>query len=124
LGGLNPKYSNIVELQWYSNFGGVFLLAHKVEKQKKKSKTFQRELSQPLPYEQAFNKESSSRPLNPTAKHSLIPQNFLTAQMSPPLRLKSHPLRKFDVLNVKDLDTYRLIVSIEKLSLWLNGQLW
>ena len=35
LGGLNPKYSNAVELQQYSTFDEICLLAHKVEKQMK-----------------------------------------------------------------------------------------
>ena len=36
LGGLNTKYPNIVELQWYFTFDEVcLLLGHKVEKQKK-----------------------------------------------------------------------------------------
>ena len=32
LGGLNPKYSNMVELQRYSIFDKVCLVAHEVEK--------------------------------------------------------------------------------------------
>ena len=31
LRGLNPKYSNIVEPQWYFTFDEVCLLAHKVK---------------------------------------------------------------------------------------------
>jgi len=31
LGGLEPKYSNVVELQQYSTFSEVCVLAHKVE---------------------------------------------------------------------------------------------
>ena len=31
LGGLEPKYSNVVELQQYSTFNEVCVLAHKVE---------------------------------------------------------------------------------------------
>ena len=35
LGGLDPKYSNVVELQSYAFFDDVCVLAHKVEQQKK-----------------------------------------------------------------------------------------
>ena len=31
LGGLNPRYSNVVELQQYSTFDDVSLLAHRVK---------------------------------------------------------------------------------------------
>jgi len=53
LGGLNPKYSNVVELRGYSTFDEVCLLTHTVEKQRK-SKSFQCEFSQSLPFEQTF----------------------------------------------------------------------
>ena len=31
LGGLDPRYANIVDLQAYTSFGEVCVLAHKVE---------------------------------------------------------------------------------------------
>jgi len=37
LGGLEPKYSNVVELQQYSTFDEVCVLAHKVEQQNKRN---------------------------------------------------------------------------------------
>jgi len=33
LGGLDPKYSNVVELQQYTKFDEVCMLAHRVEQQ-------------------------------------------------------------------------------------------
>ena len=35
LGGLGPRYANVVELQAYTTFDEVCMLAHKVEQQKK-----------------------------------------------------------------------------------------
>ena len=35
LAGLDPRYSNVVELQAYTSFDDVCVLAHKVEQQKK-----------------------------------------------------------------------------------------
>jgi len=35
LGRLDPRYSNVVELQCYASFDDVCMLAHKVEQQKK-----------------------------------------------------------------------------------------
>ena len=37
LGGLEPKYSNVVELQQYSTFDEVCVLAHKVEQKKRRN---------------------------------------------------------------------------------------
>ena len=31
LGGLEPKYSNVIKLQQYTSFDGLCVLAHKVE---------------------------------------------------------------------------------------------
>ena len=39
LGGLEPKYANVVELQQFSTFDEVCVLVHKVEQQRRK-KTF------------------------------------------------------------------------------------
>ena len=35
LGGLDPRYANVIELQAYTLFDEVCVLAHKVEQQKK-----------------------------------------------------------------------------------------
>ena len=51
LGGLDPKYAHVVELQTYSTFDEVCVLAHKVETQVK-SRPHKRELAKPLPEEQ------------------------------------------------------------------------
>jgi len=40
LGGLDPRYSNVVELQAYTTFDEVCVLPHKVEQQKKPKQTF------------------------------------------------------------------------------------
>jgi len=53
LGGLEPKYSNMVELQQYTTFDEVCVLAHKVEQQKKK-----REFPKPQNRNSPFNKGS------------------------------------------------------------------
>ena len=37
LGGLEPKYSNVVDLQQYTTFDEVCVLAHKMEQQRKKN---------------------------------------------------------------------------------------
>ena len=37
LGGLEPKYANVVELQQFTTFNEVCVLAHKVEQQKKRN---------------------------------------------------------------------------------------
>ena len=43
LGGLDPKYAHVVELQSYTTFDDVCILAHKVETQMK-SRTFKTHL--------------------------------------------------------------------------------
>jgi len=35
LGGLDPRYSNVIELQAYISFDDVCVMVHKVEKQRK-----------------------------------------------------------------------------------------
>ena len=68
LGGLDPKYAQIVELQQYSTFDEVCVLAHKVEQQKR-AKPLKRDFPEPFPESQPFNKGSSfppSKPMGPT----------------------------------------------------------
>ena len=43
LSGLDPRYAHVVELQQYSSFDDVCVLAHRVE-QHKKSKPFKKDL--------------------------------------------------------------------------------
>jgi len=59
LGGLDPRYSNVIELQQYTTFDEVCVLAHKVE-QHKKVRPFRREFSKPSTRNQPFNKGHSS----------------------------------------------------------------
>jgi len=40
LGGLDPRYSNVVELQAYTTFDEVCVLAHKIEQEKKAKHAF------------------------------------------------------------------------------------
>ena len=40
LGGLDPRYSNVVELQSYALFDDVCVLAHKVEQRNKAKQLF------------------------------------------------------------------------------------
>jgi len=47
LGGLDPKYSNVVELEQYTMFDKVWVLAHKVGQQRK-NKPFKREFVKSL----------------------------------------------------------------------------
>jgi len=97
LGGLKPKYANVVELQQFITFDEVCVLAHKVEQQRR-MKLFRQEYPKPsqneplqsLPSEQTFNKGSSNMlPSIPSP-----PSKIQTLQLSPPPELKSNPLGK------------------------------
>ena len=57
LGGLDPKYAHVVELQAYTTFDDVCLLAHKVETQLK-TRPYKKDYSKSLPEAQPFNKGS------------------------------------------------------------------
>jgi len=46
--GLDPRYANVIELQQYTTFDEVCVLAHKVEQQKK-AKPYKRDFPRPLP---------------------------------------------------------------------------
>jgi len=59
LGGLDPRYSNVVELQSYASFDDVCVLTHKVEQQKKAKQPFKPQNTRPLTRNQPFNKGSS-----------------------------------------------------------------
>jgi len=65
VGGLDPRYSNVIELQQYTTFDEVCVSAHKVEQQKK-ARPFRREFSKPSTRNQPFNKGCSS--FTPTPK--------------------------------------------------------
>ena len=55
LGGLDPKYAHVVELQSYTTFDEVCIFAHKVETQMK-SRTFKRDFTKPLHKGQPFTR--------------------------------------------------------------------
>jgi len=59
LGGLDPRYANVVELQAYMLFDEVCVLGHKVEQQKKNKQPQEHEITKPSPREQTVNKGSS-----------------------------------------------------------------
>jgi len=58
LGGLNPKYVNIVELQQFSTFDEVSVLAHKVEQQRRRNPFG-------LEYPKSFQHECKGRDFDP-----------------------------------------------------------
>ena len=73
LGGIDPKYSHVVELQTYTTFNEVCVLAHKVETQVK-SRSHKRDFAKPLLEEQPLNKGSPSFPPKPVAPSPSFPQ--------------------------------------------------
>jgi len=92
LGGLDPRYANVVDLQAHTSFDEVCVLAHKVEQQKKNKHPLRHEISKPLPHEQTVNKGSSSSTSKPTASISPIPGQ--TPQQSLPPQSTPKPLPK------------------------------
>jgi len=73
LGGLEPKYANVVELQQYTMFDKVCVLAHKVEQQCKKN-LYKHKYPKPLTWNKPFNKGSSNLTPKPTAQPTPTPQ--------------------------------------------------
>jgi len=49
LGGLDPRYANVINLQAYTSFDEVCVLAHKVEKEKKIKQPLKDEFPKPPP---------------------------------------------------------------------------
>ena len=88
LGGLDPRYSNVVELQQYTSFDQVCILAHKIEQQRK-TRTYIGELPKPPPQNRPFNKGSSY--LLP--KNRALPPFTPQKTQAPPksLALQKHP---------------------------------
>jgi len=74
LGGLDPRYSNVVELQAYASFDGVCVLAHKVEQQKKAKQPQKSQNTRPFIRNQPFNKGSSNPPPKPQIPFPSNPQ--------------------------------------------------
>ena len=109
LGGLDPKYSNVIELQQYSTFDEVCVLAHKVEQQKKRQsqkKEFQKpvvrkpvespENPNPLPGRTVV-RQTVPPPVHP-AVHSFPPQPQRKPALPPyeyPNQKPRHPQRCF-----------------------------
>ena len=82
LGGLDPKYAHVVELQSFTTINEVCVLAHKVETQMK-SWSFKRDFTKPLPKGEPFNKGSPSfppKPANPSPSFSQKNQDPQKAQ--------------------------------------------
>ena len=73
LGGRDPMYTTVVELQQYSTFNEVCVLSHKV-KQQRRTKTYERDFPRPLPKSQPFNMGSSFPQPKPTAISPSTPQ--------------------------------------------------
>jgi len=85
LGGLDLRYSNVAELQQYSTFDDVCLLAHRIEQQKK-TKPFKKDLPKPpLLKNPLFNEGSFKPPPKPTASTSNPPP-----QNKPPFGFNSN----------------------------------
>jgi len=68
LGGLDPKYANVVGFQQYSNFDELCVLAHKVEK--KRNSNLSNVSFKALTLDPAFDKGSFNPPSKP-----MIPYN-------------------------------------------------
>jgi len=86
LGGLDPKYAHVVELQSYSTFDEVCVLAHKVETQVK-SRPHKRDFVKSLPEEQPLNKGSPNFPpktVDPTPSYPQRNQAPQRTQTQPP----------------------------------------
>jgi len=89
LEGLDPRYSNVVELQAYTSFGDVCELAHKMEQQNKARQPFKPQNQKPYTRNQPFNKGGSnpiSKPQNPSPsfpQRSPAPQKIQTPQNRP-----------------------------------------
>ena len=83
LGGLDPRYSNVVELQSYASFDDVCVLAHKVEQQKKARPTFKPSNPRPPNRNQTFNKGSFQPPPKPQNPFPLNPQKTIAPQKAP-----------------------------------------
>ena len=82
LGRLDPRYSNVVELQQYTSFDEVCVLAHKIVQQRK-TRTYKRELLEPPPQNQPFNKGSSY----PSPKPAIFPPSTPQKTQAPPKSL-------------------------------------
>jgi len=84
LGGLDPRYSNVVELQAYASFDDFCVLADKVEQQQtSNTKSFIRN--------QPFNKGSSYPPPKPQIPFPSNPQRTSAPQKAPTTPFRPNP---------------------------------
>jgi len=90
LGGLDPRYAHMVELQQYTTVDQVCVLAHKVEQQRK-PKLQKRDLPKPFPKRQPFNKGSSYAPPKPSIPIPSTPQKSQPPQKNQPLPNRRNP---------------------------------
>ena len=90
LGGLDPKYANVVELQQYSTFDKVCVLDYKVE-QPRKAQPYKHELSRPFPQSKPFNKESSNPLPKPMVPSPSTPQRTQPLQKGLPPQTRPNP---------------------------------
>jgi len=89
LGGLDPRYSNVVELQAYTSFD---VLAHKVEQQKKARQSFKPQNSKPLNRNTPSNKRISNLPPKPTYPFPSNPQRTPTPQKAQAPSTRPNPI--------------------------------
>jgi len=83
LGGLEPRYANVMELQQYSTFNEVCVLAHKVEQQKRRQQ-LRHENPKNQPRTTPFNKGSFGLPYRRTAVHPPVQQIVHPETQNPP----------------------------------------
>ena len=92
LGGLDPKYSNVIELQQYTTFDEVCVLAHKVEQQRRRQ-PMTREFSKPPNRSSPINKGSTTQPQRNPATNTPYPQRTQAPQRTfPPTRPNPTPM--------------------------------
>jgi len=87
-GGLDPRIANVVELQAFTTFDEIYVLAHKVEQQRRSRFNTHEEVPIFLPREQPFNKGSPNFVPKPTAPPLPTPQMNQTPLQSLPPQLK------------------------------------
>jgi len=90
LGGLDPRYAHVVELQFFTTFDEVCVFAHRV-KTPMKSRSFKRDFAKPLPKGQPFNKGSLSLPPKPANPSLSFPQKNQAPQRNQPPQNRPNP---------------------------------
>jgi len=105
LGGLDPRIANMVELQAFTTFDEICVLAHKVEQQRRSRFHTREEVPTFLSQEQPFNKGSPNLAPKPTpSPHFLLHKRTKHHYKAYPHN--SNPIMALpDVLSAKDLGT-------------------